>query len=1019
MQPRFTAVLVTTSLLVGSAMHLAPAANRPPRTMRWIWSPEGNPAVRAPSGKRYFRKSIKIPAGAKIKQARFMMTVDDGGILYCNGAIAAKTRTGWNRVETVNLRKHIKPGRNVVALEGHNSASAAGFIGWLDVRCEKGQRTVVATDRKWRVSARAPAGWATVGFDDSSWPLARELGPVNSGPWANKVSFDGTGIVIAVRRGEGPVDKEEARKLIESDWIHQADGLPTPARSLREIGWARALAQRLAIDGDGGLSRRSGAEADPPPSNAKRRAARRPNLTTELAELARLETELRAMPPDDWVDEDSRAYQLYLAVRRVKRRIMFANPLVDFDRLLLVDTPAYAGVHESAHRNGYHYGNRGGSRLLVLDGLRPDAAERVLVPPETGYIMRMDLSFDAEKVVFGMKPANERSFHLYEVGIDGKELQQLTSSPYDDMDPIYLPDGRIMFSTSRGHTYVRCLPQSASTVLARCDADGKNIYIVSRNNEPDYTPSLLPDGRVLYTRWEYTERPLWRLQKLWTINPDGTGLSVYWGNASAHPDVIWEARAIPGTTKVIFAAVGHHNVMTGCLGIVDVSKGLEYPHGISKITADLRWPESGDSRGPNPVTSPHYHAGGRFWSYRCPYPLGPEDFLVSAARDNNGRFDLYLMDIHGNRELIYVGHNNSWYARPLRPRPKPAHRPDRVEWPAAGETPAGGSLFSADVYEGVEGLPRGKARYLRVIQMDAKTYSSGFKSWRHSGPAISVIQEDGVKRILGTVPIAADGSVSFKVPAGKALHFQLLDEHRRCIQIMRSFTGVMPGESRGCVGCHAMHHGSPQARPDPGLVRRAPAELTPPPWGADVSVSYERFCQPILDKYCGKCHQGNGKGRKKLDLTLRGGVPERGVTDPKQLPFKEPYLTLVGQAWSAPPPQGKNDVRGLAGCMNVERNRQYGPLAPMTMLSSTSPLITRVMSGKHNGVKIEGSDLLKLIAWVDCNCVYRGDEEVRQLPDPNPGVARRFPVPPRIRTAPRINRLSPVSDTVAVRPIDD
>jgi hypothetical protein len=507
------------------------------------------------------------------------------------------------------------------------------------------------------------------------------------------------------------VSEEDARKLMEADWIYQADGRTTPARSLEEVAWARALARRLAELGPSGKI---------------------PDFEPELAELAELEARLRGLQEGGDADgEEGQARELYLAVRRVKRRIAFRNPLVDFERIILVDSPGYAGVHESAHRNGHNYGNRAGARLLVIEGLRPDATERVLVPPETGFIMRMDLSFDATKVVFGMKPAAERSFHLYEIGVDGDGLRQLTRSAYDDMDPIYLPDGRIMFSTSRGHTYVRCLPQSESTVLARCDADGRNIYIVSRNNEPDYTPALLPDGRVLYTRWEYTERPLWRLQKLWTMNPDGTGQAVYWGNSSAYPDMLWEARPVPETTGVMFAAVGHHNVHTGVLGTIDVSRGREYPLGITKVTPELRWPEVGDARAANaPPTSPDYHRSGRYWSYRCPYPLGPEDFLVAAAREANGRFDLFLMDVHGNRELIYAGKGNAWYARPLRPRVRPPVIADRVAWPREGEEAAPGVLFSPNVYRGVTGLPRGKAKYLRVIQMDAKTYSEAHPGHR-------------------------------------------------------------------------------------------------------------------------------------------------------------------------------------------------------------------------------------------------------------------------------------------------
>jgi len=596
--------------------------------------------------------------------------------------------------------------------------------------------------------------------------------------------------------------------------------------------------------------------------------------------------------------------------------------------------------------------------------------------------------------------------------VDGTHRRQLTGSLYDDMDPIYLPDGHIVFSTSRGNSYVRCLPQSASTVLARCDGDGKNIYIISRNNEPDYTPALLPDGRILYTRWEYTERPLWRLQKLWTINADGTGEAVYWGNGSAYPDMLWEARPVPDTTQVMFVGVGHHDVITGCLGLLDTTRGLQWPDGIFKITREIPWPEVGEPAGGSPMASASYHTSGALHSVRSPYPLGPEDFLVSAARTPASDFALFLMDIHGNRELVYTGRQTVWYAQPLRVRRPPPVMPSRVAWPVAGETPQGGVLFSPNVYAGAADLPPGSAKFLRVLEMDAKTYSMGYKSWRHSGPAISVIQEDGVKRILGTVPIQPDGSVAFKVPAGKALHFQLLDERQRCLQIMRSFTGVMPGEIRGCTGCHSLHTASPAARQNPLALRTAPADLTPPPWGSNTSISYERFCQPVLDKYCGQCHEGTGTGRAALDLTLRGGVHETGIDDPQLWPFKEPYMTLVGPAWAGPKPEGSAATLGLAGCLNVEVTHQYGPLKPMTMLSATSRLIDMATSGQHYKVKIDGDDLLRLIAWVDCNCVYRGDEEVRQIPDPPPAVAGQFPVAVRTRTAPHIDRLQSVSDAL-------
>ena len=976
---------LAVAMLAGAgegAIELAPRLGVP-AAARWIWYPEGKPARSAPAQSRYFRATVDLGAGEAIERAWWIYTGDDSASAWVNATALGRKQGGWNRFQSFDVTRLLRPGRNVLAVEVQNGTGPAGLLGWLCVRRGGKTQVIAPTEGAWKASREGPPGWTRPAFDDSAWPAARVLGPMGIAPWGHDI--DGPGGVapdVPAREATGSVSPEQARKLIEADWIVQAFGQPTPHRSLREIAWARSLADRLA---------------------KMKGAAAGEVFAAELAELDRLEARLKALGADE---ESEAATELYLAVRRVKRAVTFRNPLLDFDKLLLADTPAYAGKHESAHRNGYHYGSRGGSRLVVLEGLRPDGRERDLLAADAGYLMRMDLSFEADRVVFSLKPPDQPSFRLYEIGVDGRGLRQLTNSPYDDMDPIYLPDGHILFSTSRGHTYVRCLPPSASTVLARCDGDGRNIVILSRNNEPDYTPALTNDGRVLYTRWEYTERPLWRLQKLWTINPDGTGEAVYWGNSSQYPDMLWEARQSPRSGRVFFAGVGHHDVMTGVIGVLDVDRGREWPEGIAKVTAELRWTEIGDDGANNPIASGDYHQAGPAWSYRCPWPLGEEDFLVSAARTPKDPFLLYVMDVHGNRELIYAGRHDAWYARPLRARARPPIVPERVTWPRAGEPAGSGVLFSPNVYAGTT-LPPGKAKFLRVIQMDSKTYTTPYKSWRHSGPAISIIQEDGVKRILGTAPIQSDGSVAFEAPAGAALHFQLLDADQRCLQLMRSFTGVMPGETRGCLGCHSLHSVSPQ--PAQALaLRRAPSKLTPPPWGANVSISYERFCQPVLDKHCGRCHQGKGKGRAKLDLTLRGGVAERGIEDPALLPFKEPYLTLVGQAWGGPKPAGKGAALGLAGCLNVEVHHRYGPLEPMTMLSSTSRLIRWVTDGKHNNIRIEGEDLLRLIAWVDCNCVYRGDEEVRKIPDPPAGS--RYPVPMVTRSAPVVDRLQPVND---------
>jgi hypothetical protein len=770
---------------------------------------------------------------------------------------------------------------------------------------------------------------------------------------------------------------EEGRQALERDWLHQANGQPAPRRILDEIGWTRRIIERIAVAHPG-----KGAFA------------------TELERLAALEKQVAARKAAD--------RGLYCQVRELKRAVMLKNPAVDFDRLLLVDMPFPQGSewqHETRHRLGYMAVP--GGKLVVLDGLAPDGQVRQLMPqpPLHGSFWRPDVSFDATKVVFCYKPHNEKAFHLYEINVDGTGLAQLTDGIFDDLDPIYLPDGHILFSTTRGHTYVRCMPPTNAYCLARCDADGKNVYLVSYNNEPDYLPSVMNDGRVIYTRWEYTDKPVWRLQKLWTMNPDGTQVSTFWGNQSVWPDLVKDARSIPGSRRVMMTGSAHHNWFSGSVGIIDPDRGLNFPDGLTKVTADTPWPECGN--GPvDPVESPHYHASGHYAAYYSPYPLSEHDFLVSANR--GGKFVLYLMDVEGNRELLYEGVNHVFHAQPLRRRPAPPVIADRVAWPSRQDRdrPAEGTIYSSNVYRGAPPELAGKAKHLRVLHIDEKTYTYWHqRPYVSTGPVVSGVQSEGVKRILGTVPIEADGSVSFRAPAGQALHFQLLDENFRALQTMRSFVGVMPGENRGCLGCHESHSRTPAAEAKGTALSRPPSQIALPPWGLDT-VSYPRYVRPVLDKYCGKCHQGDGEGRKTLDLTDRPG----------HLGFSEVYWHLIGRpTWGQPyhlpanPPPGF----GIADMLVVEGYGQLDPAAyktpqPMKRLSYASRLIDIASSGKHHDVKVDPVSLQRLIGWVDAMCPYRGDEEVREIDDPVFQGVDWLSIRPRIKTAPRIVRPGPV-----------
>ena len=823
---------------------------------------------------------------------------------------------------------------------------------------------------------------------------------------------------------------------LEKDWLFQAERQPMLPRAQEEIAWARRMASRMVRAGTAGAK-----------------------LADELKALRSLESKAKALAAS--VDEDElKAWDLYVAVRKVKRQLMFKRPEVDFDEVVFVDVPYTRGgewQHQSRYRSIMCASH--GGELSVLKGLSSEGQLRKLAPAGgPAAFLRPDVSYDGKRVLFCMKPQSDKGYHLYEIDVDGSDpkgagpqgtsLRQITSGGYSDLDPVYLPDGNIIFLTSRANVCGGCAPWAPQHITARCDSNGKNIYLLSASSEPEYSPSILNDGRVVYTRWEYNDRGLNRIQSLWTMNPDGTASNTYWGNHSVYPDHLGEARSIPGTSLVMFTGMGHHDMYRGCIGVLDVAAGLNFPRGLKKVTVEVPWPEVGNGPTPTEPMAGDYHASGLFGGYKSPYPLSKELFLVSARagqrnggnsrnEPNRGNFKLYLMDVHGNRELIHQGKNNVLYAQPLRGRRRPAMRPDMTVWPGSekdGKPIAPGRFYSSDVYEGMDEKVKGKGRYLRVIECVQRNYTAGCvdgggspfgsgstvaldgpqfrggnpgkriidKPWGDgailAGPAIAISSNTRLKRVLGTVPLADDGSFSFIAPPGKAVYFQLLDKNRLVLQSMRSWVNLMPGEQRGCVGCHKGQLNTPTPGKVRSLANRLPDKITPPSWGVKT-LSYVEDIQPIFDRNCAKCHQGKGKGRKKLDLTLRPDPKKRwgGI-------FPEPYITLTC---------GDNAVNNFA---TIGRRKPtiagnffiwelYPTFAPMTKWSYKSPLINMHLHGKHNDVKLSKEDLGKLIAWVDTNCHFRSLKDVLSISDPEPNWFLNWPYPPRLKSTPYVNYL--------------
>ncbi len=674
------------------------------------------------------------------------------------------------------------------------------------------------------------------------------------------------------------------------------------------------------------------------------------------AEIAALETKagaaIAADPPADTA--------LFGEVFRLRRKILFAHPKLAFDTLLINKNPPTMYSHNCDQYLGRHSRIGDGPTLLTgWQGTQPK--ERVLLkdrlPP--GAFYRPSLHPDGTRFVFAY--ADHSTNNLYEASIDGSWVRQLTGTPRDplktmdgretvmieDSDPYYLPDGGIVFVSTRSQNYGRCHGgrYTPAWMLYRCDKDGNAIRPLSYGIENETTPSVLPDGRILYTRWEYVDRHEMEFHKLWWKRPDGTGISHYYGNDTIYPLMISEARAIPGSQKVIATAVAHHSFHSGTMIMIDVMQGENGPGPVTRITPEIKFPESNES-------------DGRPGHFCTPCPLS-ENLYFATYSPNNIPFQgtvplatgygIMLVDTVGGREPIFRDADSSCFApTPVQTRVMPPALPSML--PEHPERDAG--IYAIQNVNLTRNDPAGllkpgQIKYLRFNRIYVKPIASNAALNCRVGVGLA-------KRILGTVPVADDGSVVVCVPAGVPLQIQALDENGMAVMTERSFHYLHAGERRGCVGCHADSHATPP--PDAKLLMRKPVELTPPA-GPDYpgGFSFVRTVQPVLDRYCIRCHG------------LAEGSPSNGVNliGTQQGSFSQSYVML---ARYTSPIGLKPETHGEE--KNISR--------PMDYYAHGSRL-GKMLLANHQKVNLPREDFQRIIDWLDLNTQANGDSSHNRI----------------------------------------
>lgn len=675
---------------------------------------------------------------------------------------------------------------------------------------------------------------------------------------------------------------------------------------------------------------------------------------------------------------------LYMQARLLRRRLFLSDSRLEFGPLLFCKRKPPSWSHLVAQYYGWR--QRPGGGLFVLQ--KPGYSNRLQnilgdrLP--SGNILEPCLSYDARRIVFSFvacaedqshDPADfivneegdaERYFHLYEVNVDGSNLRQLTAGRYDDLMPAYLPDGNIAFCSTRRKGYSRCFGPEYSDrwdvyTMHRMAPDGTEIRRLSANDVNEWFPSVSNQGELLFARWDYIDRDAVTHQNLWAMRPDGTNPIAVWGNAVPKPHCMFQAKAIPGSGKFVFIASAHHSITAGPVCVVDPAVDRNADAALQRITPGP-FPEAESS------DIPEY--------YESPWPLGEDLFLVAYSRQRlrfqgehirdpnpDNALGLHLIDDQGNRELIYRDPLiSSTSPMPLAPRPAPPVLPRAVPEKEAGPT---GEMVVSNVYEGLGNVEPGSIKQLRIVQLFPKSTPLA------NQPRIGLAGEENGRAILGTVPVEADGSASFQVPANVPVYFQALDADGFAYQTMRSSTHVQPGERISCVGCHeGVMTAPPAAARFPQALRRPPSAIEPGDLGGRP-FSFVETVQPILDKHCVECHNEQRRdGRIDLSAVSQNG-------------FTRSYWSLAGGLanWQKIVADPAELTRIPVPAFPQRNQIQRTP--PGGVYGARGSRLMKLLCEGHEDVQLAPGELARLAAWIDMNAIFYGvydpEQQARQL----------------------------------------
>ncbi|MDR2641822.1 MAG: SUMF1/EgtB/PvdO family nonheme iron enzyme [Planctomycetaceae bacterium] len=639
-------------------------------------------------------------------------------------------------------------------------------------------------------------------------------------------------------------------------------------------------------------------------------------------------------------EEQDKLINILKEFAQFRREVLLANPLLKFERLLFrraKNDGLTANWISNAARGKHVYGNA----LAVVNPQNPQGdAQTIIEGPNGSFVGDINLHWDADKILVTAL-AKDRTWQIFELNLDTpnlnsanpeQQLRQVTPSIGRDVDNVegcYVPDGSTIFISTANMMGVPCIDGSSQVGnIYRLESDGKTVRQLTFEQDQDWCPVLLPNGRILYLRWEYIDTPHYFTRILFHMNPDGTNQVEFYGSNSYWPNSMFYAKPIPeSSTKFVTIISGHHGTSrAGEMVLFDVTKGRQEADGaIQRIP--------GYGKPVKPVIGDTI-VDGSFPKFVFPAPLDENYFIVSAKLKRNDPWALYLVDTFDNMlKLREEPGYGLLEATPIIKRPKPPVQPNRVNRESKES-----NVFITDTYfgDGLKDVPKGTVKKLRIF-----SFNYGYRGiGSHNYFGMESCWD--ARRIIGEVPVYEDGSASFVIPANTPLAIQPLDEKGRALQLMRSWFVGMPGENQACSGCHeSQNMGAPTKRTV--AMGKTPTRITPF-LGKERPFSFKYEIQPVLDRYCVGCHDGSEKHKDR---------PNFADKSPGHQGFSKSYHALHPFV-RRPGPEG-----------------DYYLLKPLEFHASSSELFLLLEKG-HYGVEVDADSMRRLYAWADLNVPYYG-----------------------------------------------